>query len=44
MIGAVRNIKQQAGRYRKYILKKLKEAFWDKKNIKFEDAEQNWED
>ena len=43
MIGAVRTIKQKAGRFRKLILKKAKELFWDKKNNNFEDADQNWE-
>jgi len=43
MIGAVRSIKQQAGRFRKYIIKKARELFWHKKNDDFEDADQNWE-
>ena len=43
MIGAVRNIKQKAGRFRKLILQKAKDFFWQKKNVNFEDSDQNWE-
>lgn len=43
MIGATRNIKQKAGRFRKLILKKIKEFIWQNKNDKFEDSTETWD-
>ena len=43
MIGAVRTIKQSAGRFRKKILKKIKNLIWQNKNKKFEDLDENWD-
>lgn len=44
MIGVGRTIKQKAGRFRKLILKKAKDLFWQKKNESFELSDQNWDD
>ena len=43
MIGAVRTIKQKAGRFRKIVLKKIKDLIWQNKNKKFEDLDENWD-
>jgi len=44
MIGAIRTIKQQAGRFRKKVLKKLKNLIWQNKNKNWNSLEENWED
>lgn len=44
MIGAIRTIKQQAGRFRKKVLKKLKNSIWQNKNKNWNTLEENWED
>jgi hypothetical protein len=44
MIGVQRTIKQKAGRFRKIIIERLKDLFWHKKNDKFDELDQNWDD
>ena len=44
MIGVQRTIKQQSGRFRKKILEKIKDLFWHKKDDKFDELDQNWDD
>lgn len=43
MIGVARTVKQKAGRFRKIILKKIKNLIWQNKNKKFEDLDENWD-
>jgi hypothetical protein len=43
MIGAVRTVRQKAGRFRKIILKKIKNLIWQNKNKKFEDLDETWD-
>lgn len=43
MIGVSRTVKQKAGRFRKIILKKIKDLIWQNKNKKFEDSDENWD-
>lgn len=44
MIGVQRTIKQQAGRFRKKILEKIKDLFWHRRNDRFDKIEGNWDD
>jgi hypothetical protein len=44
MIGVSRTVKQKAGRFRKNILKKIKNLIWQNKNKNFEDLDENWDD
>lgn len=44
MIGVSRTVKQKAGRFRKIVLKKIKDLIWQNKNKKFEDLDENWDD
>lgn len=43
MIGVTRTIKQQAGRFRKKVLKKIKELIWQNKNKRFDELDDNWD-
>jgi hypothetical protein len=43
MIGITRNIKQKVGRYRKNVLKKIKNLIWQNKNFNFDELDENWE-
>lgn len=43
MIGVNRTLKQKVGRFRKIILKKIKELIWQNKNNKFEDLDETWD-
>jgi hypothetical protein len=43
MLGAVRTVRQKAGRFRKLILKKIKDLIWQNKNKKFEDSTETWD-
>lgn len=43
MIGVVRTIKQKAGRFRKIVLKKLKDLIWQNKNNTFDELDENWD-
>ena len=43
MIGVSRTVKQQAGRFRKIILKKIKELIWQNKNKNFDQIDENWD-
>jgi len=44
MIGVQRTLRQKAGRFRKKILEKVKDLFWHKKNERFDELDQNWDD
>lgn len=44
MIGVNRTLRQKAGRFRKKILEKIKDLFWHKKNERFDELDQNWDD
>ena len=44
MIGAVRNIKQKAGRFRKIALKKLKDLIWHNKDKNWNAENDKWDD
>ena len=43
MLGAVRTVRQKAGRFRKKVLKKIKNLIWQNKNKKFEDLDETWD-
>jgi hypothetical protein len=44
MIGLKRNIVPKAGRFRKFILKKIKDSLWQNKNDKWDTANDLWND
>jgi hypothetical protein len=44
MIGVQRTLKQKAGRFRKKIVEKLKDLFWHRKEKKFNNENDNWDD
>lgn len=43
MIGVTRNIKQKAGRFRKNVLKKIKDLIWKNKDQDWNNLNDNWE-
>jgi|11_taG_2_1085331.scaffolds.fasta_scaffold34008_2 hypothetical protein len=44
MIGVQRTLKQKAGRFRKKIAEKLKNLLWHRKEKKFSNDNDNWDD
>jgi len=43
MISVGRSMKPKAGRFRKYLLKKIKNMIWQNKNKKWGELDENWE-
>jgi hypothetical protein len=44
MIGSQRTLKQKVGRFRKKIIDKVRDLFWHRRNDKFENIDENWDD